>query len=165
MALGVVTSKGHDRVLKPDLKPGEVVEIGNIEMARDYASKSGMANCPGLKQPSIRETTLYALGELRRRLKLRQRRCSDIWGWSIRGSTTLARRCRSVEDKLPNYLREMLPEMRKLLTESASMRGPAFYGSRKRVDPSRQGFRQRPVDGGFNKVQKTVKACMRFLEF
>ncbi|MDW8063317.1 MAG: HEPN domain-containing protein [Candidatus Caldarchaeum sp.] len=71
----------------------------------------------------------------------------------------------AVEDKLPNYLREMLPEMRKLLTELASMRGPAFYGYERELIPAGRAFGRDRAMEVLNKVQKTVKACMRFLEF
>ena len=51
-----------------------------------------------------------------------------VSGSGIPPSTMWGKRCPVVANKLPDYLKEKIPELQKLLTELADVRGPAFYG-------------------------------------
>lgn len=68
-----------------------------------------------------------------------------------------------IENKLPPYLKDSLPELKRLLTELAELRGPAFYGYEREGIPASKAFSHERAETIFQKVKKLVEACSAFL--
>jgi len=69
-----------------------------------------------------------------------------------------------VQDKLPDYLKEKLPNLKQLLTELARVRGPAFYGYEREGIPASKAFGEDYAETTFKKVKEYMQLCLRFLE-
>jgi HEPN domain-containing protein len=69
-----------------------------------------------------------------------------------------------VADKLPEYLREKIPQLRRLLTKLAEDRGPAFYGNEIRGIPPNQLFGEEYARRVYSEVEEMLKLCTKFLE-
>ena len=69
-----------------------------------------------------------------------------------------------VTEKVPDYLKSRIPEMRELLTELARVRGPAFYGYEREGIPASEAFSNEYASSTFEKVSGMVNLCDKYLQ-
>lgn len=69
-----------------------------------------------------------------------------------------------VAEKVPDYLRSRIPEMRALLSELARVRGPAFYGYEREGIPASKAFSNEYASSTFEKVSRMVNLCEKYLQ-
>lgn len=135
--------------------------LKNLSMARDYAERAlwsmreaeqaldggNTAICVRRSQ----EATELAAKAILRRLAIEYPREHDV-------SDAIAA---SVE-KLPEYLRNRVEEIKSLLTELARVRGPAFYGYEIEGIPANQAFTKDYAAEILSKTKLLVNLCHRF---
>lgn len=68
-----------------------------------------------------------------------------------------------VANKLPDYLRERIPELQNMLTELTSVRGPAMYGYEREGIPASRAFGAEYAREVFSKVSELVQLCADFI--
>lgn len=64
--------------------------------------------------------------------------------------------------RLPPYLADHVEELKKMLTELARVRGPAFYGYEAEGIPASQAFTQEYSSKTLEKTRLLVELCVRF---
>jgi HEPN domain-containing protein len=67
-----------------------------------------------------------------------------------------------VGERLPEYLKSRLEEMKALLVELARIRGPAFYGYEAQGIPASQAFTEDYTTETFAKTGPLVELCVKF---
>jgi HEPN domain-containing protein len=65
-------------------------------------------------------------------------------------------------ERLPEYLRASLNELKMMLVELARVRGPAFYGYESEGIPASQAFTREYAAEVLDKVRRLVALCVRF---
>lgn len=68
-----------------------------------------------------------------------------------------------IEEKLPGYLRGEVSTARRLLTELARVRGPAFYGYEAEGLPASKAFSQEYASEVFREVSRLINLYAQFL--
>lgn len=67
-------------------------------------------------------------------------------------------------DKLPKNIAKNLEELSSLISELASIRGPAFYGYEREGIPASEAFKLKYAQEVYGKVEKYLKLISRLLE-
>jgi len=68
------------------------------------------------------------------------------------------------EERLPENLRSAIPNLRRLLTELAERRGPAFYGYEREGTPPSRAFTADYAKAVFEEVKALTSICLNFIE-
>ena len=68
----------------------------------------------------------------------------------------------AVSQRLPDYLKTRLDEIKVMLVELAKMRGPAFYGYEAEGIPASQAFTREYAAETLAKTRPLVELCVRF---
>ena len=136
----------------------------NVEMARDYAFRArrclkeaelaiSEGDFPGTVRRS-QEALELATKAMLRNLAVEYPREHDVGG-----------ALPVVASRLPNYLRERVPELRRLLEELAGARGPALYGYEREGVPPTKAFDEGYARGVFTEVKELVGLVLKFLSY
>jgi HEPN domain-containing protein len=69
-----------------------------------------------------------------------------------------------VKDKLPDYLKTKLSELKNALKKLSKDQGPAFYGFEKEGTPASSRFNRSYAEKVLNQVRELTSLCFKFLE-
>lgn len=136
--------------------------MNNVEMARDYASRALWCL---FEAETALEKGNYPICVRRSQeaLELATKAVLRYVGVEYPREHDVGEALQAVEEKLPKALRENLEEHRRLLTELASMRGPAFYGYERDLIPADRIFDRDRASEILKKVRELVKVCTSFV--
>lgn len=133
----------------------------NISMARDYANRAERimdeaenALSNGDAAISVRrtqETLELAAKAVLRRLAIEYPREHDV-----------SEALEAVSQRLPDYLKTRVDEIKVMLVELAKVRGPAFYGYEAEGIPASQAFTREYAAETLGKTKPLVELCVRF---
>lgn len=136
----------------------------NVKMARDYAFRA--ARCLKEAKSAFEEDDFP--GTVRRSqeaLEIAAKSILRYLGIEYPREHDVGDALPAVADKLPPNLRERVPEVQKLLTELADIRGPAFYGYEREGVPPSDAFEEDYAKDILEKVEDIVERATRFVEF
>ena len=119
----------------------------SLKEAEDAVRNGKNAVCVRRSQEALELSTKAVL----RRLAIEYPREHDV---SEAVNTAAAR--------LPPYLADHVEELKKMLTELARVRGPAFYGYEAEGIPASQAFTQEYSSKTLEKTRLLVELCVRF---
>jgi HEPN domain-containing protein len=135
--------------------------LKNLSMARDYAERAlwSMREAeqaldggkPAISVRRSQEAMELAAKAILRKLAIEYPREHDV------SDAIVA----SVE-RLPQYLRDNVEEIKTLLRELARVRGPAFYGYETEGIPASQAFTKEYATEILSKTKLIVNLCHRF---
>ena len=133
----------------------------NIAMARDYANRAERimdeaenALSNGDAAISVRRTQEaleLAAKAVLRRLAIEYPREHDV-----------SEALEAVSQRLPDYLKTRVDEIKVMLVELAKVRGPAFYGYEAEGIPASQAFTREYASETLGKTKPLVELCVRF---
>ena len=133
----------------------------NISMARDYANRAERimdeaenALSNGDAAISVRRTQEaleLAAKAVLRRLAIEYPREHDV-----------SEALEAVSQRLPDYLKTRVDEIKVMLVELAKVRGPAFYGYEAEGIPASQAFTREYAAETLAKTKPVVELCVRF---
>ena len=133
----------------------------NISMARDYANRAERimdeaenALSNGDAAISVRRTQEaleLAAKAVLRRLAIEYPREHDV-----------SEALEAVSQRLPDYLKTRVDEIKVMLVELAKVRGPAFYGYEAEGIPASQAFTREYAAETLGKTKPLVELCVRF---
>ena len=133
----------------------------NISMARDYANRAERimdeaenALSNGDAAISVRRTQEaleLAAKAVLRRLAIEYPREHDV-----------SEALEAVSQRLPDYLKTRVDEIKVMLVELAKVRGPAFYGYEAEGIPASQAFTREYASETLAKTKPLVELCVRF---
>jgi len=135
--------------------------LKNISMARDYANRAERimdeaenALSNGDAAISVRRTQEaleLAAKAVLRRLAIEYPREHDV-----------SEALEAVSQRLPDYLKTRVDEIKVMLVELAKVRGPAFYGYEAEGIPASQAFTREYAAETLGKTKPLVELCVRF---
>lgn len=135
----------------------------NVVMARDYASRSKW--CLGEARTALDgENYPICIRRSQEALELATKAVLRYFGLEYPREHDVGEALPEIEGKLPGYVKEKVPELRGLLTELASIRGPAFYGYEREGIPASKAFGAERAREVYEKVKVMVETCLEFLE-
>ena len=133
----------------------------NISMARDYANRAERimdeaenALSNGDAAISVRRTQEaleLAAKAVLRRLAIEYPHEHDV-----------SEALEAVSQRLPDYLKTRVDEIKVMLVELAKVRGPAFYGYEIEGIPASQAFTREYAAETLGKTKPLVELCVRF---
>lgn len=133
----------------------------NISMARDYANRAERimdeaenALSNGDAAISVRRTQEaleLAAKAVLRRLAIEYPREHDV-----------SEALEAVSQRLPDYLKTRVDEIKVMLVELTKVRGPAFYGYEAEGIPASQAFTKEYAAETLGKTKPLVELCVRF---